>query len=132
MRTLLAALGVAAMALGAWLLLGVRDPLDVAVWLAGAIVLHDGLVAPLVLGTGLLLGGLRARGAVRGALIVAGSLTAVALPVILRPGTPANSSVLPLDYGRNWLAAMAVIGLFAVGAAVLGWVRGRRRRSSGE
>ncbi len=131
MRTLLGVLGGAGMALGVWLLLGVRDPLDVAVWLAGALVLHDGLVAPLVLGTGLLLGGLRARGAVRGALIVAGSLTAVALPVLLRPGAPANSSVLPLDYLRNWAGVMAAIGVFVVGAAVLGRVRGRRRRGSG-
>ncbi|MER7177496.1 hypothetical protein [Streptomyces mesophilus] len=127
MRTLLGALGVAAMGLGTWLLLDVRDPADVAVWLAGAIVLHDGLVAPLVLGIGLFLGGLRARGAVRGALIVAGSLTAIALPVLLRPGTPANPSVLPLDYPRNWLWVMAGLGAFAVGAAVLGWARGRKR-----
>ncbi|WP_327327208.1 hypothetical protein [Streptomyces sp. NBC_01210] len=35
---------------------------DVALWPAGAIVLHDGVVAPLVLGTGLLLAAVPARG----------------------------------------------------------------------
>ncbi|MFS4108324.1 hypothetical protein ACLU4X_26700, partial [Streptomyces sp. PD-S100-1] len=50
-----------------------------------------------------------ARGPVRGALLVAGALTAVALPPLLRPGVPANSSVLPLDYLRNWLLALAAV-----------------------
>nr|WP_236070597.1 hypothetical protein [Streptomyces polyasparticus] len=128
MRTVLGALGVAGMGLGVWLLLGVRDPVDVAVWLAGAIVLHDGLIAPLVLAAGLFVGGLRARGVVRAVLIVAGALTMIALPPLLRPGAPANSSVLPLDYLRNWLWAMAALGAVAVGAGVLGWARGRGRR----
>lgn len=114
------------MGLGVWLLLDVRDPLDVAVWLAGAIVLHDGIIAPLVFGVGLAVGGLGARGAVRGALIVAGAVTVIALPVLLRPGTPANSSVLPLDYLRNWLWVMAALGAIMVGATVWGWARRRR------
>jgi hypothetical protein len=82
---------------------------DVALWLAGAIVLHDGLVAPLVLAAGLLLSSVPARGTVRGALVVAGCLTAIALPPMLRPGTPANASALPLDYVRNWLILMGAV-----------------------
>jgi hypothetical protein len=31
------------------------------------------------------------------------------LPVLLRPGRTANSSVLPLDYPRNWLIALVVV-----------------------
>lgn len=64
----------------------------------------------------------------RGALLVAGALTAVALPVLLRPGRTANPSVLPLDYPRNWLIAMvAVATTAALWAAGRGLVRRRRR-----
>nr|WP_236072199.1 hypothetical protein [Streptomyces polyasparticus] len=115
------------MALGVWRLLEVRDPLDVAVWLGGAVVLHDGIIVPVVLGIGLLVGGVRARGTVRGALIVAGSVTAVALPVLLRPGAAANPSVVPLNYLRNWLWMMALLGVFIAGATAVGWARARRR-----
>ncbi|WP_406114435.1 hypothetical protein [Streptomyces sp. NBC_01014] len=147
-------LGVALMGVGVALVVGTGDMGSVAVWLAGAIVLHDGLIAPLVLGAGLLWGGTRAcgpvrgpvrgrvrgsvrgrvrgpvRGPVRGAFTVAGCLTMVALPVLLRPGTPANSSVLPLDYVRGWLlslGAVVVVTGAVIGVRVLR--RGQRRRS---
>ncbi|MFC7304441.1 hypothetical protein ACFQVC_09485 [Streptomyces monticola] len=126
-RHAVGAAGAALMGVGAWLVAGLRDPLDVLVWLAGAVVLHDGLLAPLVLGAGVLLGGLRTgRAPVRGALIVAGCLTLVALPVLLRPGTPANSSVLPLDYVRNWLLLLAATA-GGTGAYLL-FTRARSRR----
>lgn len=59
-----------------------------------------------------------------GALLVAGALTAVALPVLLRPGKPANSAVLSLGYLRNWLLALAPV---ATVTALLMAVRGTRR-----
>ncbi|MFI9586235.1 hypothetical protein ACIHCQ_31345 [Streptomyces sp. NPDC052236] len=109
MRIVTGTLGVALMAIGAVLLLAGGQAVDVALWLAGAIVLHDGLVAPLVLAVGLLLASVPARGTVRGALVVAGSLTVIALPPMLRPGAPANASALPLDYVRNWLILMGAV-----------------------
>ncbi|WP_181794028.1 hypothetical protein [Streptomyces sp. WELS2] len=120
-RFLVGAAGVAVMGVGVSLLLDVRDLAGVLVWLGGAVVLHDAVIAPLVLLAGLLVRG-GVRGPVRGALIVAGALTVVALPVLLRPGPRANSSVLPLDYPRNWLIAMV-----AVGAVTVLWVAVRRR-----
>ncbi|MFB7631367.1 hypothetical protein ACFC0M_10535 [Streptomyces sp. NPDC056149] len=107
----------------------VRELTGVVVWLGGAIVLHDAVIAPLVLVVGLVLARSGARGPARGALIVAGALTVVALPVLLRPGAPANPSVLPLDYPRNWV--IAVGGVVAVSAllAVARWIVRRRRRS---
>ena len=122
-RLLTGAAGAALMGVGVSLLLDVRDPTDVVVWLCGAVVLHDALIAPAVLLAGLVLvrGGL--RGPVRAALIVAGSLTVVALPVLLRPGPRANSSVLPLDYPRNWLIALAAV------AAVTALSTAARRRA---
>ncbi|MDT3395380.1 hypothetical protein RKE29_01730 [Streptomyces sp. B1866] len=145
------ALGAVSMGVGAWLVAGTGSVRDVAVWLGGAVVLHDAVLAPLVLGLGLLLGrtgglgggeaggqggGLAGglgggRGLVRGALVVGGSLTLVALPVLLRPGARANSSVLPLDYVSNWLLALAAVAVLAVllgvTRAAVRAVRQRRR-----
>ncbi|MDJ0466947.1 hypothetical protein [Streptomyces sp. H27-C3] len=130
MRLALGALGVVLMGAGAWLLLAgerVRDPWEVLLWLAGAIALHDGVIAPLVLAVGLFLVGARARGVLRGALIVAGSLTVIALPLLLRPGAPANPSALPLDYVRNWLLTLTTVAVVTVGLLL---VRRLRRRGS--
>ncbi|MFF4452151.1 hypothetical protein [Streptomyces goshikiensis] len=128
-RRALGGLGLALMVLGGFLLLGQPEPWRIALWLAGAVVLHDGLIAPLVLAVGALTAaaGLRLTGVPRAALIVAGFLTAIALPPILRPGAPANPTVLPLDYLRNWLLAMAAIAL--VTGAYLGARALLRRRA---
>ncbi|WP_371576040.1 hypothetical protein [Streptomyces sp. NBC_01314] len=123
-RVMTGAAGLALMGVGASLLLDVRDLAGVLVWLGGAVVLHDAVIAPLVLLIGLVLVRGGVRGPVRGALLVAGALTAVALPVLLRPGKSANSSVLPLDYPRNWL--LALVAVAAVTAFLLA-VRGTRR-----
>ncbi|GGR76512.1 hypothetical protein GCM10010269_14630 [Streptomyces humidus] len=128
LRVLAGTAGVALMGVGAFLLTDVRDPAGVLVWLGGAVLLHDVVIAPAVLLIGLVLvrGGI--RGPVRGALLVAGALTAVALPVLLRPGRTANPSVLPLDYPRNWLIALvAVAAVAALWAAVREFVRARGR-----
>ena len=111
MRIVTGGVGLALMAVGASLLVTGGQLKDVALWLAGAIVLNDGIIAPLVLGIGLLLAAVPARGTVRGALVVAGCLTMVALPVLLRPGRPTNPSALPLDYLRNWLLVLAAVAV---------------------
>ncbi|BDH12750.1 hypothetical protein [Streptomyces hygroscopicus] len=125
-RVLVGVAGVALMGVGASLLMDVGDLTGVLVWLGGAVVLHDALIAPLVLLVGLVLVRGGVRGPVRGALMVSGALTMVALPVLLRPGRPANSSVLPLDYSRNWL--IALVAVTTVTALVLAARRFARRR----
>jgi hypothetical protein len=105
---------MAFMGAGVSLLVDVRDLTGVLIWLGGAVLLHDALIAPLVLLVGLVLVRGGARGPVRGALVVAGALTVVALPGLLRPGRTANSSVLPLDYPRNWLIALAAVATVTV------------------
>lgn len=110
-RYVLGTLGLALMAWGGLLLVRQPEPWRIALWLAGAVVVHDGFVAPLVAAVAALTAaaGLRLRGVPRAALIVAGSLTAIALPPLLRPGAVANATVLPLDYLRNWLLTIAAI-----------------------
>ncbi|MFF3322797.1 hypothetical protein [Streptomyces sp. NPDC002889] len=142
LRFVVGAVGVAVMGFGAWLLFGaggVRDPWEVVVWLGGAIVLHDGLIAPLVLAVGFVLAALPARGALRAALIVCGALTLIALPPLLRPGAPTNPSALPLDYLRNWLVALGVVAALAAAVLILpraaralaAWPVRRRSRREG-
>lgn len=133
LRALAGVAGLALMGVGASLLVNVRELTGVLVWLGGAVVLHDGLLAPLVLlvGMALVRGGVRGgvRGPVRGALTVAGTLTVVALPVLLRPGPRANSSVLPLNYWGNWLLAMvAVATVTALVVAARRFTRGTTTR----
>ncbi|MCQ4079808.1 hypothetical protein NGB36_04180 [Streptomyces sp. RB6PN25] len=129
-RVVAGALGLAGIGTGLAVLLTdphVRDPLDVAVWLVAALLLHDAVLVPLVLLVG---AALRARGPLRGGLIVGGCLTAVALPAVLRPG-PVPVSLLPLDYVRNWLfalGAVAVVTALAAGWALLRSRWGRRAR----
>ncbi|MFJ5533768.1 hypothetical protein [Streptomyces sp. NPDC093261] len=123
--------GAVFMGTGVFLLSDTGDVTGVLVWLAGALLLHDAVIAPLVLLVGLLVVRGGRRGPVRGALMAAGALTAVALPVLLRPGATANSSVLPLDYPRNWLLALAAVAtVTALLTAARGLVRGRRRPPS--
>ncbi|MFI1434503.1 hypothetical protein [Streptomyces lydicus] len=130
-RVLTGAAGLTLMGVGASLLWEVPDLTGVLIWLGGAVVLHDALIAPSVLLIGLVLVRGGARGPVRGALLVAGALTVVALPVLLRPGKPANSSVLPLDYPRNWLLTLAAVAtVTALVLAARGIRRGRRRPRS--
>ncbi|MGF1429265.1 hypothetical protein [Kitasatospora sp. LaBMicrA B282] len=118
----------AVLALGALALIGfglhglltdpyVQDPLDVARWAVGGVLLHDGLWLPLVCLAGAALR--RAPWTVRGGLVVAAALTAVGLPAVLHAGAGSgNPTVLPLPYLRNllWLlAATALATLLAEG-----------------
>ncbi|MEU3726624.1 hypothetical protein [Streptomyces sp. NPDC031705] len=122
-RYALGALGLLLIGIGGRLVAGLPDPLGVLVWLGGALVLHDGVIAPLVLGAGLLVAAGPGRGVVRGALVTGGALVLVTLPALLRPGAPVNPSALPLPYGRNLLLVLAGVGLAAGATRLL-----RRRR----
>ncbi|MGP9017434.1 hypothetical protein ACT1U9_03370 [Streptomyces sp. BR1] len=126
-RYAVGAVGVGLMGLGAFLAWSQR-PWDVVVWLVGAVVLHDGLIAPFVLLVGLGVAAARpgVRGPLRAGLLTAGCLTAIALPDILRPGPVVNVTVLPLDYVRNWLVLLGVVVLATV--VVMVGKRGRGGR----
>ncbi|MFF4158634.1 hypothetical protein [Streptomyces sp. NPDC001678] len=126
MRIAVGTVGVALMGVGVWALLyggAPQDPWPVVKWLAGALVLHDGVVAPLTLAAGFVVSRLPGRRLVRGTLLVVAALTAVAYPVLFRPGRPQNPTVLPLDYPRNWALAVAV----TVGVTAALWAAAPRR-----
>ncbi|MGW7354590.1 hypothetical protein [Streptomyces sp. NPDC054784] len=121
--------GVALLGFGGWLLVAetrAGTVPDLLRWMVGALVAHDGVLAPLVLLAGAVLRwayGLRGReartgsggaygggsyGVVRGGLLVGGCLTLVAVPMMLRRGESRNPTVLPLDYTANWLLLLAL------------------------
>ncbi|NVI87397.1 hypothetical protein [Actinomadura sp. BRA 177] len=101
-----------------------------AVWFAGAAILHDGVLVPAVLVAGLATGRLpaRHRRIVRAALVIAGCVTAVALPLVLGYGRRADEpSRLPLPYGRNLAIVLAAITVIAAAAAAARLIADHRR-----
>jgi hypothetical protein len=99
--------------------LDTRDLFVLGVWLAAAVVLHDGLVAPITVGTGVALTGAppRARRYLQGALLVGALITIVAIPLIWRQGTqPESKAILLRDYTAN---LTLLLGMTAAVALVL-------------
>jgi hypothetical protein len=133
-RLLLGLAGAAAAAYGALLLLddGFGDLVDVATWLVSGVVLHDLVLAPLVIvlvvvASRLLPAVWRAPAAA--ALVVLGSVTLLAIPVLGRFGARAdNPTLLDRSYWAGW-AMIAGLTVLATAATVL--VRARRMRRTG-
>lgn len=96
------------------------DLLILALWLIAAVLIHDGMVAPLTVATGWLLARIlppRIRRYVQGFLIVGGLVTAIAIPLILRRDTqPASKAILQQNYGGN---LTIMLGIFAAASLVL-------------
>jgi hypothetical protein len=111
----------------AYALLGaVTDPdvrlLGAGIFLAAVLILHDGVLLPLTIAAGALLGRLPApaRAPARLAAVIALAVTVVAVPLVLGYGRAAdNPSILPGDYGRGLLLTLAVIGVPATVVAVV-------------
>ncbi|MCB5183175.1 hypothetical protein [Streptomyces antimicrobicus] len=125
-------LGVLLIGIGGRCLAAEPDPYAVLLWLAGALVLHDAVLAPLVFAAGLLLAVLPARPVVRGALISGAALTLITLPLLLRPGAPPNPSALPLPYARNLLLSLAAVAAAAALLALITRARRHRARPTAE
>lgn len=133
-RAGLGALGVLVGGYGAWVLLTRQDQdqlIGAATWLAAGVVLHDFVLAPLVL----LLLALGARALPRQVrtpavvgLVVLGSATLLAVPVLGRFGErPDNATLLDRDYTAGWLV---VAGLTLVGVTVGTWISRSRHRTT--
>ena len=133
-RWALGAAGVGAMAWAAWLVLtggAATDPKAVAIWLVGGLVLHDAVLAPLVVALGWLAARVLPpwlRAPVQLGTLVAGVVTLASIPLLLGRGRrPDNPSANPLDYSRNLFVVLAVIALVCGAWALVRW----RARASG-
>jgi hypothetical protein len=129
-RWVVGGLGVALAAYGAGLALARQDALqlvEVAVWLAAGVALHDGLVAGAAIGAGLL--GRRVlpqawQAPATLGLVVWGTVSVMAIPVLGRFGArPDNPTLLDRPYLASWLA-LTLVTVAVV--AVAGLLRARR------
>jgi hypothetical protein len=128
-RVALGGLGVVVGGYGAWLVLSRgHDLLNLVLWLAGGVVLHDGVLAVVVLAIGAVAVRLLPRSAKAPAvvgLVVLGSVTLLAVPVLGRFGARSdNPTLLDRDYTVGWLV---LAGLVLVGVVTASLVGSRRR-----
>jgi hypothetical protein len=84
-------------------------------WLVAVVIIHHGVVSPLVLGVGAALRRWvpdRARGYLQAGLIMASAVTVIAVPLILREHTqPPAKAMLLQDYRQSLLALLLVIAV---------------------
>jgi hypothetical protein len=107
--------------IGIWLDRTDTHPVELVGWLGSAGVVHDAMLAPIVVGLAWLTGRLppSSRTPVRLGLAMSALVTAIAWPLVRRWGAAAsNPSLLPLDYTRNLISVLTGIWV-VVGAATL-------------
>jgi len=138
-RAVLLVVGVALIGVGGWVLTDTVSPTrygGLLVWLIGAVLAHDAVIAPVVAGVALLVGrtGRRVRPAVI-AIVQVGVVVGVVLTLIVVPEIvakargPKNDTVLPFDYGARLGVAWLVVAVLTA-LAVAGWVVLARRREA--
>jgi len=128
-RLAVAAVGLAAAGYGVVLMVdtGRQNIARTLVWLVGGVVAHDAVLAPATIG--LVVIATRAlppwvRGPAAVGLVVLGSLTLLAIPVLGRFGArPDNPTLLDRDYSAGWL----VLGGLVLVAVVAGAAWRKRR-----
>lgn len=116
-RIFLAVAGIALLIFGASRLL-TKVPgtmlVWVAIWLVAALIIHDGIVSPLVLMIGVALRRFvpdRGRRYLQAGLIVAAVVTVIALPLMYRRDSqPPSKALLLQNYPLNWALLLGLIG----------------------
>lgn len=135
-RLLIGALGVGIGAFGAlrFFQLDLPDIVDAVLWLAGGVLLHDAVIAPLTIALVVLASRvvpMRQRVRVTVALIVLATVTVTAIPVLGKFGErPDNPTILPRNYVLGWLvfAAIVLVSALLAGPVAQRRAGGSRRR----
>ena len=129
----LAVVGIVLVLYGAGRILSsVPPPLLVllGVWLVGALLIQHGVVSPLVVAVGVALRRLvpdRGRRFLQIGLIVAATVTVVAVPLIIRQGTqPPAKALLLQNYGANLTLLLGLIAGVTLVAYAVRVARDRR------
>jgi hypothetical protein len=101
----------------------------VLTWFAGAIILHDGLLAPIVFGVSLLFRRLGTRvspviiAIVQGAIVVGGIVGLLFIPEVLKKSIGTlSTSILPLNYALNLVIFYGVLAVVTV-AVIVGYAK---------
>ena len=86
----------------------------VAAWLIGAVIIHDGILSPAVVGIGSIMRRLvpdRGRRYLQAVLIVGAIVTLIAIPMIYRQGTqPPSKALLLQNFAANLTLLLGIIG----------------------
>jgi hypothetical protein len=116
LRIAIGSVGVLLGLFGVFRLLTQVPLLDIVVllgWLAAALVLHDGVLSPIVLGIGAAITRVlpaRAAGYVQGGLVAGGLITVIAVPMIYRQGSqPSQKALLEQNYSGNLVLLLALV-----------------------
>lgn len=84
-----------------------------ALWLVGALVIHDGILSPIVVAVGWVVARVlppRARRYLQGALVMAALVTVIAIPMIYRQDSqPKSKAILLQDFGGNLTLLLGLI-----------------------
>jgi hypothetical protein len=121
---------------GLWNYYPTEQLIQIGKWLAIGVVLHDGVLVPLVLLVGGLIWWVSRRlpasvgRIVIGGLLLAGVVSLVAAPVVWREDAPSvNPTLLPQDYGNNLVWLLLIVATLTVSGAVIAWLYSRKPRS---
>ncbi len=100
-----------------------------ALWMVGIVVIHDGLLSPMVVGVGWLLARTvppSGRRYLQAALVVAGLITIIAIPLIARRGTqPPAKALLLQNYGANLAILLGLVAALNLAAYLVTTARDR-------
>ena len=129
--------GLALLVAGAITLLNDVEPSSypgIAIWMLGALVIHDGIAAFAIFAVSIALRRASTKipvaviAIVQGALAVGAIVFVIVVPAILKKDIgSANSSILPLDYGLNLV--LFYLGLIFVAAIASYGVVARRQKA---
>ena len=136
-RLLLGTIGAAMICYGGWQIFnhsGATKPAKVGEWLIAALILHDGVLAWLVIAAGWLVARTargRARAYLQGALICAALITVIALPLIYRRGKSAPGlTLLEQNYVAHLLLLLGILVAVVSAAYAVRTLRDATQRRS--
>jgi hypothetical protein len=124
LRAVLALAGLAVAGYGGWLLVdtGLDNLRATLTWLVGGVIAHDALLAPATIGVVSVASRFLPtwlRGPATVGLVVLGTVTIAAIPVLGRFGARAdNPTLLDRNYVAGWLVLAGVVLIGVVAAAV--------------
>jgi hypothetical protein len=109
-------------------------PLALVKWLIGALLLHDVIIAPVVVGIGWLLARYvpdRARAFVQGGLITGGLISTIGLLLIWRQGKSSakSLSLLQQNYAAHLLILLAIVALVTLACYLMSVLRPNRTKT---
>lgn len=138
MRRAVGALGVLVGVYGAYLLLqlGLSNLVAAVIWMGAAVIVHDGVLGPALIVAGVGIMGLArgpARAPVTAGLVVLGTVTVTAIPVLTRMGARAdNATLLDRHYVLGWCIFATLVGIGATLAVIRTQFRNSQRQTATE